>query len=137
MSKHETPMTRWYWQQVGGTLIEEFLAVSGSESCGQRLIDGVIVLGGEKRIAKKGDVSLEGKHIVVVQAKAKRLGMNLMGQALFSAVLMKKFKPASIRSVALCAKTDSVLAPILESYRGVEVVVCDSVGPVNEGRRSG
>jgi hypothetical protein len=21
MSKHETPMTRWYWQQVGGTLI--------------------------------------------------------------------------------------------------------------------
>jgi len=68
------------------------------------------VLGGEKRIAKKGDVSLEGKHIVVVQAKAKRLGMYLMGQALFSAVLMKKFKPASIRSVALCAITDSVLA---------------------------
>jgi hypothetical protein len=27
MSKHETPMTRWYWRQVGGTLIEEFVAV--------------------------------------------------------------------------------------------------------------
>jgi hypothetical protein len=33
MSKHETPMTRWYWQQVGGTLIEEFVAAQGS-ACG-------------------------------------------------------------------------------------------------------
>jgi len=34
MSKHETPMTRWYWQQVGGTLIEEFRAVRGSRHAG-------------------------------------------------------------------------------------------------------
>ena len=39
MSKHETPMTRWYWHQVGGTLIEEFCAVRGSRSCGTRLLD--------------------------------------------------------------------------------------------------
>jgi hypothetical protein len=34
MSKLETPMTRWYWHQVGGTLIEEFCAVRRSGSCG-------------------------------------------------------------------------------------------------------
>jgi hypothetical protein len=27
MSKLDTPMTRWYWQQVGNTLTEEFCAV--------------------------------------------------------------------------------------------------------------
>jgi len=36
MSKLETPMTRWYWQQVGGTLIED-CAVPRSKSCGTRL----------------------------------------------------------------------------------------------------
>ena len=56
MSKHETPMTRWYWQQVGGTLIEEFCAVRGSRSCGVRLLDGVIVKGGPFVIARKADV---------------------------------------------------------------------------------
>ena len=39
MSKRETPMTRWYWRQVGGTLCEEFLAVPGSKTAGQRLLD--------------------------------------------------------------------------------------------------
>ena len=27
MSKHETPLTRGYWKEIGGTLVEEFLAV--------------------------------------------------------------------------------------------------------------
>ncbi len=30
MSKNETPMTRWYWKQLGGTLVEEFIVVHGS-----------------------------------------------------------------------------------------------------------
>ena len=34
MSKHETPMTRWYWQQIGGTLVEEFVAVKGTSKFG-------------------------------------------------------------------------------------------------------
>lgn len=53
MSKNETWMTRWYWNQVGGTLVEEFLAVRRTETCGQRLIDGVIIRGDKKRLAKK------------------------------------------------------------------------------------
>jgi hypothetical protein len=53
--------------------------------------------------------------------------MYLMGQALFSRELMKPFRPASIRTVALCAKDDSVLRPLAEEY-GIEVVV-DEPGP--------
>ncbi|MGI9468325.1 MAG: hypothetical protein ACR2OA_14490 [Rubripirellula sp.] len=52
MSKLETPMTRWYWKQVGGTLIEEFHAVRKSPTNARRLIDGVIIHGGETKIAK-------------------------------------------------------------------------------------
>ena len=124
MSKHETWMTRWYWRQVGGTLIEEFPAVRRTRHCGQRLIDGVVILGGEHRIARHHEVDLAGQDVVSVQTKASRLGMYLMGQALFSLHLLERFNPRSIRSVALCSQTDSVLAPIFEKYPHMEVVIC-------------
>ena len=76
------------------------------------------------RIARQSDVSIEGKDIVVVQTKADRLGMYLMGQAFFSAQLMKPFLPRSVESVALVAQDDSVLRPLLEQYQGMRVVVC-------------
>ena len=126
MSKLETPLTRAYWKKVSGTLIEEFYAVQSSSTCGKRIIDGVIIRGGENRIAKSSEVNLEGKDIIIVQTKAGRLGMYLMGQAFFSAELMKRFKPKSILSVALCLKDDSVLRPIFESYPNmkVEIIAC-------------
>lgn len=124
MSKHETPMTRWYWQQVEGTLVEEFVAIEGSATCGRRSLDGVIVQGAEFKIARQSEVSVEGKDIIVIQTKASRLGMYLMGQALFSAELMKRFKPRSIRSVALCSQDDEVLRPLLEQHSGLQVVIC-------------
>jgi hypothetical protein len=124
MSKHETPMTRWYWQHVGGTLVEEFCAVRRSPTCGIRLLDGVIVKGGELRIARQSEVAIEGKDIIVVQTKAERLGMYLMGQALFSAQLMKRFRPRSVESVALVAQDDDVLRHLFEQYEGMRVVVC-------------
>jgi endonuclease len=58
MSKHETPKTRWYWQQVGGTLIEEFVAVEGTSTCGRRVLDGVMITDGEFRIARQAEISL-------------------------------------------------------------------------------
>src|SRR5947208_16901900 len=100
MSKLETPMTRWYWQQVGGTLVEEFCAVPRSGTCSVRLLDGVIIRGGDFRIARQSEVCLEGEDIIVVQAKFRRLGMYLMGQAFFSAQLMQRFRPRSVESVA-------------------------------------
>jgi hypothetical protein len=42
VSKLETPMIRWYWQQFGGTLVEEFCAVRRGEGCSNRLIDAVL-----------------------------------------------------------------------------------------------
>ncbi|MCA1716187.1 MAG: hypothetical protein LC781_04755 [Actinobacteria bacterium] len=124
MSKHETPMTRWYWQQTGGTLIEEFVAVRRSATCGPRLLDGVIVKDGEHRIARQPEITLEGKDVVVVQTKAGRLGMYLMDQAFFSAQLIRAFGPSSVTSVALCNRDDSVLRPLFEQYPDMQVVVC-------------
>jgi hypothetical protein len=123
MSKLETPMTRWYWQQVGGTLIEEFCAVRRSKSCEVRRIDRVIIKGAEFRIAQQSEVSVESKDIIVVQAKFDRLGMYLMGQAFFSAQLMQPFHPHSVESVALVTKDDNVLRPLFEQDPGMHVVV--------------
>ena len=123
MSKHETPMTRWYWQQVGGTLVEEFVAVRLSATCGPRLLDGVIVKDGEHRIARQSEVTLEDRDVIVVQTKASRLNMYLMGQAFFSAQLVRAFGPRSVVSVALCNRDDSVLRPLFEQYPDMQVVV--------------
>jgi len=104
--------------------LEEFLAVQKSPDNAQRLIDGVIIRGGDHRIAKTSDVDLTDRDIIVVQTKDSRLGMYLMGQAFFSAHLMMQFKPRTIISVALCRKNDAVLGPIFESYPNMKVVEC-------------
>jgi hypothetical protein len=122
MSKHETPLTRRYWDEVGGTLIEKFPAVLRGSGNAQRLIDGVIIVGEPNKIAKPSEVSITGKDIIVLQTKANRLGMNLMGQVIVSTKLMEKFGPKSIRSIAICSEGDSVLEQYLAEY-GIELVV--------------
>jgi hypothetical protein len=126
MSKHETPMTRRYWERVRGTLLEEYLIVRSSPGVGRRMIDAVIIEDGDHWIASRGEtVSLDGHDIVVVQTNAHRLGMFLLGQAFFSRELIKgRFAPRSIRTIALCARDDAILHPIAERF-GVEVVVDD------------
>jgi hypothetical protein len=129
MNKHEPAMTRWYWRQVGGTLIEEFVAVRPTPTCGQRRIDGVIICGGEFRVARQSEVSVEGRDMIVVQTKAGRLRMSLMGQALFSTQLMRRFKPRSVVSVALCNRDDAVLGALFQQYPGMRVVICPEGPP--------
>ena len=124
MSKLETPMTLWYWHQVGGLLIEEFVAVRRTASQGQRLIDAVIVLGEKKRQLTHGaEFDLAGRDVIAVQSKHRRLGMTVAGQTVFSKELLKRFKPRSIRSVAVCTADDAVLRPLLERHKGCEVWV--------------
>jgi nucleoside phosphorylase len=123
-------MTRWYWRQIGGTLVEEFVAVRRTATCGPRLLDGVIIKDGEHRIARQSEVTLEDKDVVVVQTKIGRLGMPVMGQAFFSAQLIEVFNPRSVTSVALCGRDDSVLRPLFEQYGNMQVVVCPSLNPV-------
>ena len=77
----------------------EFHAVRRGPGHGYRDLDGVIVLGGETKIATSDEVEIEGKDIIVVQTKANRLGMYLLRQAVFSRELMKPLKPRSIRTV--------------------------------------
>src|SRR5687768_2684110 len=123
MSKHETPLTLWYWEQVGGTLIEEFCAVQRTKTCERRTIDGVIIKGGPKKRVRQSEVDLKDKDVIVIQTKAERLGMNLMGQTFFSGLLMRKFGPRSVEAVALVLQDDTELRPLLEQQRGMRVVV--------------
>ena len=124
MSKHETWRTRKYWESVGGLLIEEFLLVAKSRDGrqAQRLLDGLIVLGEEKKLSNDHSHSIEGKDVIAVQTKANRLGMYLMGQAFFSRELLKSFNPKSIRTVAICGKGDEKMVRLWRE-RDIEVVV--------------
>ena len=122
MSKHETPLTRKYWQSVGGTLVEEFPVVRRTATCAQRLLDGLIVLDGNNRIAKADEISIEGMDVIVLQTKANRLGMYLMGQAFFSRELVKALNPKSIRTVAICAQDDSEMHALCDKFQ-IEVVI--------------
>ena len=66
----ERPLTIRYWQDTGGTLIEEFRAVRRGKDHGSRLLDGVIVLDGQNRRLENKDYDsneIEGKDIIVVQ----------------------------------------------------------------------
>jgi hypothetical protein len=131
MSKHETPMTRWYWRNVNkrkGLLIEEFPAVKrdGSKGKNKRHIDGVIVLGqrAERRGPRKGDRELvNGKRVIVIQSKARRLGMSLIGQVVVSRELLKDLKAKVVKSVGVCRIDDKVLHQVLRRFKKCEAVV--------------
>ena len=121
-------MTRAFWKLVGGTLIEEFQAVKKGEGSGQRLLDGVILPYSEARRQNGGTADLDGQNIIVVQTKAKRLGMYLLGQAVFSPYLIRQsHDPASILSVALCTKHDEVLEACLSEFPNLRVVTAEEV----------
>jgi hypothetical protein len=124
MSKHESWRTKRYWEAVGGLLIEEFRAIKGSskDDVAKRHIDGVIVLGEAVGLQIGGAFDLTGRDIIVVQTKANRLGMYLMGQALFSREIMKRYNPKSIKTVAICGKTDTEMEVLCKQF-GIDVIV--------------
>jgi hypothetical protein len=128
MSKHETPMTRWYWREVlkRGTLIEEYVAVEGAEddSNAPRFMDGLVILDGTFEISNDVRRDITKKDVVVIQSKNKRLGMYLMGQALFSRDLILAKGAQSVRSVAVCRKDDKVMRPLLLAHRDIEIHIC-------------
>ena len=126
MSKHETAITRWYWQKLGGLLCEEFCLVDQESACGRRLADAVVLPERETRIAVRSEeIAIgAGERAVVLQTKRGRLGMSLMGQALFSGELLRRrFPLAVIESVALCTRDDGVLRPMLEAHHDCRVEV--------------
>ena len=125
MSKRESPITLAYWQQVGGLLIEEFRLVTRGRDCSGRWVDALILPDREtRRGARSERVDITGERVILVQTKARRLNMYLMGQTVFSAEIVRwLFRPASVESIALCTADDAVLRPLLEAHPGCRVVV--------------
>ena len=84
MSKLETPMTRWYWHTVSGLLREEFCLVNRTATCGGRWVDALVLPERDMRIAGRSETIdiAPGERAILVQTKASRLGMYLMGQTL-------------------------------------------------------
>jgi hypothetical protein len=120
---------------VGGTLLE-FVVVPRGPGVGPRWLDGIIIVDGDHRIAsRKERVSLDGHELIVVQAKAERVGMYLLGQALLSRLLLEdRCAPRSVRTVALCAIDDVVLRPFAKRF-GTEVVVDDRAARLRRAHR--
>lgn len=122
MSKHETWRTRMYWEEIGGLLVEEFVAVKGTKNHGKRVLDGLIILNEEKGIHEGNCYDIEGKDVIVIQTKKNRLGMYLLGQAYFSKFLIEKLNPKSIKSVAICGQDDSIMKNLAKKHN-IEVIV--------------
>lgn len=122
-------MTRRLWEEIGGTLFEEYLAVRPSHAQGARRLDGLVLPDGPFRLGIRGATpELSGQRLVVIQTKASRLGMNVLGQALFSAEILRAARPREVRTIALCTADDEILRPLAQRY-GIEVVVDNGSGP--------
>src|SRR5262245_9776206 len=124
MNDLQRRMVRWYWRQVGGTLVEEFPLVSPIAGSRPPTANGLIVRRGKWRIAERAEVALAGHDLIVLNACADGLNLELMGRAYFSARLLEGFRPQSLYSVALVLRDDLVLRPLLEENRTMNVVVC-------------
>lgn len=131
MSKHETAMTEGFWQsQAKGTYLAEYVLVRRDAECSIRLADAVILPDEAHCRGRKQDYpSLAGRNVIVVQTKPRRMGMYLMGQALFSSRLVMRQGALSVRSILLCHKSDSVLLPFLQPFSEVEVWLSDPQNP--------
>ncbi len=127
MSKRETPITKCFWETcANGTLLLEYPLVRRSPTCARRLVDALILPDQPHRIAATREYpSIRGRHVIVVQTKDMRLGMYLMGQAVFSARLAYARGVASVRSILLCTREDSELIPLLKDFPEVEVWLFD------------
>ena len=91
MSKHETPLTRRYWEEVGEPSLRNSLLSFVELEMPSVFLMGLIIQGEPKVIAEATEVTIKGKNIIFLQTKANRLGMNLMGQAIIFKKLMERF----------------------------------------------
>ncbi len=117
-------MTEGFWQAAmrGAFLPEYPLVRRPGPDARQRWADAVILPDEPHGHARVADYpGLAGRNVVVVQTKTGRMGMHLMGQALFSAALVRGLDAASVRSILLCHRADRALLPLLAPFPEVEV----------------
>ena len=131
MSKRETPMTEGFWlSQANGMFFAEYPLVRVAADRATRLVDGLILPDEPHGRGNWRDhASLSGRRVIVIQTKVGRMGMYLMGQALFSARLALACGAASVRSILLCHQPDGALLPLLKPFREVEVWLSDPNNP--------
>jgi hypothetical protein len=126
MSKKETPLTIAYWKKVKGTLIEEYPIVKQEKNCGRRWLDGLIIrneLFTKLAPYSENNINLEGLDIISIQTQFGRIGMYHLGQAFFSMKLLELKKPKSIKSVAICTKTDFYMEKIIKDIPNLYIQV--------------
>jgi len=122
-------MTHRLWHALGGTLFEEYTVVPPGPNRGTRRLDGLVLPNGPHEIATRDQTPVLPEHDVVsIQTKASRLGMNVLGQALFSAELLRDAGARHVRTIALCTADDGVLRPLAVKH-GIEIVVDVGEGP--------
>jgi hypothetical protein len=132
VSKRETPMTEGFWlSQAPGLFFAEYPLVLRGEDRATRLVDGLIFPNEPQgRGNSRNYRTLSGRHVIIIQTKVGRMGMYLMGQALFSARLAVAKGAASVRSVLLCHQSDGALLPLLKPFPEVEVWLSDLNDPL-------
>ena len=114
-------------------LILEFPLVKRTKDSAPRRVDGLILPEAPHRMVRwrphraEVDTTVEevikGIHIVAVQVKPHRLDLPLLGQTFFAVELLWRFRPASVRGVALCTQSDSALQEVFESFPNMKVEV--------------
>src|SRR5262245_60824413 len=124
-------MTECFWRtECNGAFIREYTLVKKGPNCQRRCADAIILPDEPHGKATFSDYpSLAGRNVVVVQTKAERLGMYLMGQAVFSARLIQAQGTASVRSILLCIEGDTALLPLLAPFPELEVWLSDRLDP--------
>ena len=66
---------------------------------------------------------MKGKRVIVIQSKARRLGMSLIGQVVVSRELLTDLKDKVVKSVGVCREDDKVLHQVLRRFKKCELVV--------------
>jgi hypothetical protein len=125
--QHETLMTIAFWRTMGkGSLVLKYPPVAGESDSRRRAVNGLIVLDGEfVQIPWAKAPELAGRPTMIVQTKAGRTDAVLVGQAVFSPILLMRQQPAigPVQSVLLSTDTEPALSDLLRRQRVQEVTV--------------
>jgi hypothetical protein len=122
MSKRETPLVRWFWNKVGGTLCEEFRVVPRSATTGQRLIDALIIPGGPVAKPKRASLSTLARLCDSCGTGAPRLAFaRSLGYTLLVAVIVL------LSALFLILSFGGTLRSLALNWRFVLVIQLDTI----------
>lgn len=128
VSRLEAKMIDWFWEQGGGTLIEDFQIMPESAGQDRNLIATVIIPDEPKQrmtMTVGTSFNLEGRDVLVVRTKNRHLNMSIILQTAFLVQLIKRFRnPHKVQPVILCTIKNHILESMLKANGGCRVVVC-------------